>query len=128
MYLNRLFKEPEEKLLKNFDEYLIGKYGDIMKELILQIYNVNCPISLRIKYLLRAYTLETKFYKDMNSDLMKGIIKPYIPYIQLLYSGLKINYFNFSYTKDLYRGALIKREEINNLIKHMKKIQIAHVV
>ena len=84
-----------------------------MKELILQIYKVNCPISLRIKYWLRSYTLETKFYKDMNSDLMKGNIKPYIPYIQLLYSGLKLNNFNFSNTNDLFRGALIKIEEID---------------
>ena len=95
-----------------------------MKELILQIYKVNCPISLRIKYWLRAYTLETKFYKDMNSDLMKGNIKPYIPYIQLLYSGLKLNNFNFSNTNDLFRGALIKIEEIDELkkLKYMNDI------
>ena len=88
-----------------------------MKDLIVQIYNVNCPISLRIKYWLRAYTFETKFYKDMNSDLIKDNIKPYIPYIQLLYSGLKLNNFDFSYIKDLYRGALIKKEEIDRLIQ-----------
>ena len=121
MYLNRLFQAPEEKQCKHFDEYLIDNYGDIMKELIFQIYNVNCPIPLRIKYWLRAYTLETKFYKDMNSDLMKDKIKPYIPYIQLLYSGLKINNFNFSYTNDLYRGALIEKEEIKDFIKRLEK-------
>ena len=92
-----------------------------MKELISQIYNIKCPISLRIKYWLRAYTLETKFYKDMNNDLMKDKIKLYIPYIQLLYSGLRINSFEFSSTKDLYRGALIKREEIQNLIHYKEK-------
>ena len=118
MYLSRLFKEPEEKKMKIFDQYLIDNYGDIMKELIFQIYNVNCPIPLRIKYWLRAYTLETKFYKDMNSDLMKDNIKPYISFIQLLYSCLMINNFNFSYANDLYRGALIKKEEIKNLIKY----------
>ena len=121
IYLSRLFKEPKEEECKIFDQYLIDNYGDIMKELILQIYNVNCPISLRIKYWLRAYTLETKFYKDMNSDLMKDNIKPYIPYIQLLYSGLMINNFNFSYGNILYRGALIKKEEIENLIRHMEQ-------
>ena len=61
-----------------------------MEELMFQIYNLKCPISLRIKYWLRAYTLETKFYKDMNYDLMKDKIKPYIAYIQLLYAGLKL--------------------------------------
>jgi hypothetical protein len=121
MYLSRLFKEPEEKQCKIFDQYLIDNYGDKMKNLIFQIYNVNCPISLRIKYWLRAYTLETKFYKDMNSDLMKDNVKPYIPYIQLLYSNSMINKFKFSYTNVLYRGALIKIEEIKSLIKHKKK-------
>ena len=120
IYLPRLFNEPEEKQCKRFDEYLINNYGDIMKELILQIYNTNCPISLRIKYWLRAYTLETKFYKDMNSDLMKDKTQLYIPYIQLLYSGLKLNNFNFSYTNDLFRGALIKIEEIEKLLKYTK--------
>ncbi len=120
IYLARLFVSPKEKLCKIFDEYLIDNYGDIMKELIFQIYNTNCPIPLRIKYWLRAYTLETEFYKIMNEDLMKDKIKPYIPYIQLLYSGLKLNNFNFSYTRDLFRGAVIKIEEIQNLIKYME--------
>ena len=92
-----------------------------MKELIGQVFKVTCPISLRIKYWLRAYTLETKFYKDMNSDLMKDKIKIYIPFIQLLYSGLKLNNFNFSYTKDLYRGALIDIKELENIMNHKEK-------
>ena len=91
-----------------------------MKELIFQIYKVKCPISLRIKYWLRAYTLETKFYKNMNSDLMKENIQYYIPYIKLLYFGLKQNNFDFSYTRNLYRGALIEKKEIENLINHKK--------
>ena len=121
LYLTRLFKEPQEEQCSNFDKYLIDNYGDVMKELISQIFNIKCPISLRIKYWLRAYTLETKFYKNMNDDLMKDKIKLYIPYIQLLYSGLKINSFDFSSTQDLYRGALIKKAEIKNLIYHLKK-------
>ena len=120
LYLPRLFENPKEEECSQFDKYLLDNYGDIMKELILQVYKVKCPISLRIKYWLRAYTLETKFYKDMNSDLMKENIKYYIPYIKLLYYGLKLNNFNFSYTKNLYRGALIDKKEIENLINHKK--------
>ena len=121
LYLPRLFENPKEEECSQFDKYLLDNYGDIMKELILQVYKVKCPISLRIKYWLRAYTLETKFYKDMNSDLMKENIKYYIPYIKLLYYGLKLNNFDFSYTKNLYRGALIDKKEIENLINHKKK-------
>ena len=89
-----------------------------MNELITQIYKVDCPISLRIKFWLRAYTLETKFYKDLNSDLLKGQAKIYLPYIKLLYAGLADNCINVNVKDDLYRGALINKEEIQNLINH----------
>ena len=49
LYLARLFNEPTDKQCKLFDEYLITNYGDKMKELILQMSDVVCPISLRIK-------------------------------------------------------------------------------
>jgi len=120
LYLPRLFENPKEEECSQFDKFLLDNYGDIMKELIFQIYKVKCPISLRIKYWLRAYTLETKFYKNMNSDLMKENIQYYIPYIKLLYFGLKKNNFDFSYTRNLYRGALIEKKEIENLINHKK--------
>jgi hypothetical protein len=57
----------------------------------------------------------------MNLDLMKGNIKYYIPYIKLLYYGLKLNNFGFSNYQNLYRGALIDKKEIENLINHKKK-------
>ena len=127
LYFARLFNEPTENECKKFDEFLIKNYGDVMEELMFQIYNLKCPISLRIKYWLRAYTLETKFYKDMNEDLMKDKIKPYIAYIQLLYAGLKLNNFNYSYTDNLYRGALIKIEEVEKLCKYMEDRQNSNI-
>jgi hypothetical protein len=92
-----------------------------MQELISQVYKVKCPTLLRIKYWLRAYTLQTNFYNDMNSDLMRDKIEPYKAYIQLLYYGLNKNEFNFSYTKNLYRGALMNKKELEEIIKHMEK-------
>ena len=123
VYLSDLIIKPYKLEYIIFDKYLIDNYGDIMNELITQIYKVDCPISLRIKYWLRAYTLETKFYKDLNSDLMKGQTKIYLPYIKLLYSGLTENCINVNATDDLYRGALINKEEIQNLINHKNKIK-----
>ena len=77
-----------------------------MKELISQIYCVDCPEAVRIKFWLRAYTLETDFYKDMNKDLMKGQSKLYLPYIKLLYSGINNNSITVNVSNNLYRGAL----------------------
>ena len=121
VYLSELIMKPYKFEYILFDKYLIDNYGDIMNELIFQIYNIDCPISLRIKYWLRAYTLETKFYKDMNSDLMKGKSEIYIPYIKLIYTGLKNDIINVNVSDDLYRGALINIEEIKNLIDYNDK-------
>ena len=118
VYLSDLIMKPHRLEFAPFDKYLIDNYGDEMNELISQIYNIDCPNSLRIKYWLRAYTLETQFYKDMNSDLMKGKTKLYLPYIKLMYSGLLDNVINSNISDDLYRGALINEEEIYNLINH----------
>ena len=119
VYLSDLIIKPYKLEYIMFDKYLIDNYGDIMNALISQVYNVDCPVSLRIKYWLRAYTLETKFYKDMNSDLMKAKSKIYLPYIKLLYSGLADNNINVNVSDDLYRGALINKEEIENLNNHL---------
>ena len=119
VYLSDLIIKPYKLEYIMFDKYLIDNYGDMMNALISQVYNVDCPISLRIKYWLRAYTLETKFYNDMNYDLMKNKSKIYLPYIKLLYSGLTDNNIKVNVSDDLYRGALINKEEIQNLINHL---------
>ena len=120
VYLSDLIIKPNKSEFKSFDKYLIDNYGDIMKELISQIYCVDCPEAVRIKFWLRAYTLETDFYKDMNNDLMKGQSKLYLPYIKLLYSGINNNSITVNVSNNLYRGALIHKKEINNLINLLK--------
>ena len=125
VYLSDLIIKPYKLEYKIFDKYLINNYGDIMKELISQICNVDCPVSLRIKYWLRAYTLETKFYNDLNFDLMKGKVKIYLPYIKLLYSGLENKFINVNVSNDLYRGGLINKKEIQNLINHKNKRKLS---
>ena len=121
VYLSDLIIKPYKLEYEMFDKYLIDNYGDKMNELISQIYKIDCPDSLRIKYWLRAYTLETKFYNDLNFDLMKGQTKLYLPYIKLLYLGLKNNCIKVNVSNDLYRGALINKEEIKNLKNHLHK-------
>ena len=120
VYLSDLIIRPNKSDFISFDKYLMDNYGDIMKKLITQIYCVDCPQAIRIKYWLRAYTLETKFYKDMNKDLMKGQTKLYLPYIKLLYSGLNNNSITVNVSNNLYRGAFIHKKEINNLINLLK--------
>ena len=127
VYLSDLIIKPYKLEYIIFDKYLIDNYGDIMNALISQVYNVDCPVSLRIKYWLRAYTLETKFYKDMNSDLLKDKSKIYLPYIKLLYSGLNDNNIITNVSDDLYRGALINKDEVQNLINHLNNRKSSNI-
>ena len=55
----------------------------------------------------------------MNSNLMQ-FAKQYLPYIKLLYFGLSDNFINFNNSEDLYRGALIDKIEMQNLINPTK--------
>ena len=50
VYLSDLIIKPYKLEYIIFDKYLIDNYGDLMNELITQIYKVDCPTSLRIKY------------------------------------------------------------------------------
>lgn len=78
--------------------FLIQNFGNSeITKLIYQIYDIDCPLSIRIKYWLRAYTLESYFYKNMNTELMENNFKEYIPYIQLLYQGLEAENLNFNF-------------------------------
>jgi hypothetical protein len=52
---------------------------------------------------------------------MKNKTKNYLPYIKLLYSGLISNFITVNTSKDLFRGALINKEEIQNLINHLNR-------
>ena len=86
-----------------------------------QIYMINSPNSIRVKYWLRAFTLEIPFYDTINNELMQEKKQNYIPYISLLYYGVENKYIKFNLTDNLYRGALINKSEINNIKEHQNK-------
>ena len=118
VFLSDIIKLPSKQKFNKFDEYLMDNCEDdkkTMYNLIHQIYNTNCPYSLRIKYWIRAYTLETPFYDNMNAELMQEKAEKYIPFINLLYNCIQKKYLKFSYSKNLYRGHLIKISELDKL-------------
>ena len=121
-FISDIISDPIESEFRELDRKLIKIYGEQeegqMQDLILQIYGVNCPYSLRVKYWLRAYTLNTFFYKDMNTELMQRKTREYLPYIKLLYYGLEHKYFSNSFSKEMYRGAIITDVEIERLLNY----------
>ena len=131
LYLTDFLDIPNLNEINDFNNFLLKRFSyengtetDI-KELISQLLiKTKIPLQILVKYWLRAYTTETKFYKNMNNYLVERLGNQYDIYIKVLYHGLKQNYIIPCIDKELYRGALITKDElnyINNSLKNKKK-------
>ena len=116
IYFLDYMKEPDGREVKKFNYYIREKYSkDIC---ILNIFSqlIECdqiPNEIVSKFWLRAFTFEENFYKEMNKDLRLGIINNYYAvYIQMMYEGVKKNWFSFKPENRLYRGTYFSKEEI----------------
>ena len=72
------------------------------------------------KYFARLYTIESDFYGDINRDLGTNKIEKYIPFIKILYEGVKLEALGLASDKFLYRGSKIAKEEIENIKTFLK--------
>ena len=92
-----------------------------MKKLIDQlILEIKVPCEILVKYWLRAYTLETYFYKEMNNYLTRNAGEDFDIYIRVLYHSLLIKAIIPSIYRNLYRGAKIKTDELNYIDNSLK--------
>ena len=126
LFFYRLINIPTNKEIYNFNLKLFKDYGShhsinqLIEPLITKNNNLNFPYQIFCKYWLRAYTLETDFYKNMNQDLKKGVYSIYSPFINSCYYSLYSHSLTFYY-KNLYRAGLISIEEIQTIQKYLKK-------
>ena len=90
-----------------------------MLEPILNIQKI--PIELLSKYYSRVYTSETNFYSDLNNDLRLKNTENYLPYIKVLYEGVKLDSLLLSTNKKLYRGGRLSDEEISKIYEFKEK-------
>ena len=68
---------------------------------------------------MRLYTIESDFYGDVNRDLGKNLIEKYIPFIKILYEGVKLEALDLASDEYLYRGTKIANEEIEKIKKFL---------
>ena len=109
---------PSKFEIIDFNEYLLDKYSKFskMNELISQLLiEVKIPFPILVKYWIRAYTLQTPFYYEMNKSLERNERNDYDTYIRVLYQGLLTKIITPSIESELYRGALINLAEIDKL-------------
>ena len=85
----------------------------------------NIPIELLSKYYARLYTLESddgnnNFYYDLNKDLKENKEDDYLPYIKILYEGIKSKSLPLGSNNILYRGTRLLNKEIEKIKNYLK--------
>ena len=92
---------------------LVNLFAQLKKEF-------KIPYEIISKFWVRAYTAESNFYKVMNKDLRLNKYDKYLPFIHMMYEGVKIDSFNFIPINKLYRGAYFSDKEISLLESYIK--------
>jgi len=102
--------------LEEFQKYCIKLYPDIKQFLKpSEEKSIYVPYNILAKYYLHLYTLESKFYSNLNKELSKGNFDKYRQYIFILYIALNKGYFRSCNDCKLYRGGTLSEEEFQIL-------------
>ena len=123
LFLSFYVRKPKEIDVRKFNHFMLANYSKVPKLVYLfdQLnLSYHIPYEVVSKYWVRAYTEETGFYKKMNKDLRLNKMNPYLPFIHMMYEGVKIKSFSYKpKNKLLYRGAKFDNKEILNLFKNL---------
>ena len=99
----------------NFNYFLVEKFGSQMSYLIEPLtITKKVPPQILSKFYVRAYSLETPFYRNLNWDLMLLNGEKYFPFIKTLYQGMG-DYCFKDLSVRLYRGARMSDDELNKI-------------
>ena len=119
LFYNTLIDSIEVNEIEKYTELLYSKYSESstnFEELLNPIKSIyDIPIELLSKYYARAYTIESDFYREINKDLRENKTMEYLPFIKVLYEGVKLKSLNIASDFELYRGSKISFDEIEKI-------------
>jgi len=97
IYYHRSIEPITFEEIHNFNYYLLtsfGKENEKIKNVISQFENIpEMPTEIICKYWVYVYTLEKgKFYKILNSGLRMKKYKLFLPFVKMMYEGIKKKY------------------------------------
>ena len=99
-----------------YELYETYKETKEIKDLLGPIISMkNVPIEILSRYYSRLFTCESDFHKNINKDLGLNKKEKYLPFIKILYEGVKLKALPLASESLLYRGAKISIEEINKI-------------
>ena len=128
LFYKSLIEITSKDNIEKYTEHLYKKYStnNEVDKLLNPIRNIkDIPIELLSKYYARLYTLESKFYEDINKDLKDNkkdnyYNSYYMPYVKILYEGIKLKSLKLASNNILYRGGKISLEEIIKIKEYLK--------
>ena len=112
----------DENDIEIFSDFLYDKYNKYRSILGLlnSIKLKNIPLELLSKYYARIYTNEeSQFYSELNKSLRGNQTKDYLPYIKVLYEGVRLQSLDLESDTILYRGTILSKEEIETIKKYL---------
>ena len=128
IYFHESIKPITREEIRNFNYYILTLYdgeNDEIKNLITQFDDIpEMTIEIICKYWAYIYTLESKnydhnFFLILNKGLRDNIYKLFLPFIKMMYEGLKRKVFTSIKNEELYSGGIISNRELlkikNNL-------------
>ena len=123
-------EDISEEDKKNLINYFLPFKDNHLDNLFLNLkYFKDTPNEILSKYLARAYTYETEFYKTLNCDLMKSKMNDnYKTFIKLLHNGIETGAFSSFTGKLLYRGSRINKSEIEKVIEYKNMGKLNNIV
>ena len=113
---------PNDKVA-SFTQNLNEIYGKKSKDVNLLLNSINniqdIPYELLSKYYLRKYTdQDSYFYGELNKENKRD---NYLPYIKVLYEGIKSKSLALASNNILYRGSLLAKEEIKKIKNYLNR-------
>ena len=125
LYKTLIEIDGEDKIA-NFNAYLYNKYSKNdkkLEKLLSSINNIsNIPIEILSKYYTRLYTDKDSFFHfDINKNLIENEKDKYIPYIEVLYEGVKLSSLLPTSDNFLFKGGKLLNIEIEKIKEYLKE-------
>ena len=120
-----MIKNISKKEIEKYINYLYDAYSKEENKELKKILDIlkkvqNIPIEILSKYFIRLYTLESNLYKNINKDLESNKIEEHLPFILVLYEGIKLKSLSISQNANLYCASKISAIDLNQIKYNMK--------
>ena len=116
--------------IKNFTKLLYQAYSNENDDLKSILYSIeplnNIPIEILCKYYARIFTSSSLFQQDIMKIVKRNKVKNILPYIKVLYEGMKLRSLPLCNDDLLYIGCILPdsdmkaiSENYNKKVKHL---------